>query len=341
MKNRALLLVCAALMGAGEVLWASPQIFSAGFEAAEAVTWAVASGNWATRDGTLVGENGLVLFTLEFPTDRRVQVDVVSFTGDWLAIFGKYLDEQHWVQVVFSDKETRLTARFGEREVSWTGPARDVSGTTIVLAFVDARARVIVGDEIVIQVQDDVFASFGGRVGLAVQGRGVFDNLNASALTGATAVITSLGQSPGGLMVKLLADRVGLTYQYDAMAKPGVLEGAGALILVLGASSKGLGAAGISLDDEVVRGRELVAKARELGLPVIVMHIEGEARRGTLSDVLIKEFVPLADYVVVKADGNNDGLFTTLAQPHGIPLRIVTATAQVADVLADLFGLWR
>lgn len=71
-------------------------------------------------------------------------------------------------------------------------------------------------------------------------------------------MITSVGQSADGQLVKVLADRVGISYQYDSLAAPAIVKDCKTLILVVGGSSKGLGAAGINQDQE-----ELRAKARK------------------------------------------------------------------------------
>ncbi|MDY0392461.1 MAG: DUF6305 family protein [Candidatus Bipolaricaulis sp.] len=322
----------------GVAVGASP-VLNFGFDSGTEALWTVESGSWCVEDGVLTGQSGFLLFDMDFPTDRRVQVDLVALDGESATVVGKYADDTRWVEACFTMDGVALRLNSVGREASWSGTAALAPQTTVVLAFVEDQARVIVNGEVVIQAQDPAFAEFGGRVGLAVQGTARFDNLSVTAFTG-PVVITSLGQSPGALMIQILADRVGLENIYEPVASSELLDGSGALILIVGASSKGLGAAGISIDSELARGWALVHRARELGLPVLVMHIEGAARRGDLSDQIIAEFVPVADYVVVKADGNADGLFTTLTHAHSIPLATVAATAQTADVLVDLFGLW-
>ena len=94
--------------------------------------------------------------------------------------------------------------------------------------------------------------------------------------------------------------------------------GAKTLVLVLGGSTKGLGAAGISADAELDRAKALLAEARKLGMTIIGVHVGGEARRGQLSDRFIEAAVPACHYVVVVADGDKDGFISKLA---GAPFR--------------------
>lgn len=161
--------------------------------------------------------------------------------------------------------------------------------------------------------------------------------VSAAAFNG-PAVVTSAGQSPGALMLRVLADRAGVENVFDATATPEALEGAGSLIVVIGASMKGLGAAGIDVEDEFARIRSLLSRAQELNIPVIAAHVEGGPRRGATSDDLTATVFPYASYAVVRADGDDDGFFTDLASEHGVTLDKVGATAEVAAVLQKLYS---
>ncbi len=129
----------------------------------------------------------------------------------------------------------------------------------------------------------------------------------------APALITSVGQSADGQLVKVLADRVGISYQYDAMAAPGAVKDFKTLILVVGGSSKGLGAAGINQDQEEARAKALIAAAAEAGTKILFMHVGGEARRGDLTDRFVTITAPAAQYLIVVADGNKDNFMTNAA----------------------------
>ena len=169
---------------------------------------------------------------------------------------------------------------------------------------------------------------------------------------GQPVLITSIGQSAGAAQARVVAIKAGVDATYAQRAAIEELEGFATLIVVLGASSKGLGAAGVNIDGEIAWATELLGTASELGIRVIAMHIEGSARRGPSSDQLIETFAPQADCLIVKgstpdvewtadesADGNNDGLFTTLAADHEIPIVYVETTLGAVDVLVELFGI--
>jgi len=152
------------------------------------------------------------------------------------------------------------------------------------------------------------------------------------------ALITSAGQSPGALMVRVLADQAGVANVYNATAGPEALADAKSLIVVIGASMKGLGAAGLDVDQEFGRIESLLALAKERGIPVVAMHVEGAPRRGTTSDELSTLVFPYAKYAIVRADGNDDGFFSRLAEEHGVTLELVAKTADAAAVLRTLYG---
>jgi len=127
------------------------------------------------------------------------------------------------------------------------------------------------------------------------------------------ALITCVGQSADGQMVRVLAERVKLEHKYDPAADASAMASYKTLILVLGGSSKGLGAAGVKPAQEEARGQALVAAAKAAGAKIIVMHVGGEARRGELTDPSIKSMAPAADYIIVVADGDKDKIFEQAA----------------------------
>ncbi|HHR85407.1 MAG TPA: hypothetical protein ENL23_03555 [Candidatus Acetothermia bacterium] len=164
-------------------------------------------------------------------------------------------------------------------------------------------------------------------------------------------LITSIGQSAGAAQAKILAMKADLDFVYEQRASLDDLEGMKTLIVVMGASGKGLGAAGVDIGAEIAWATELFDRARELEIVIIAMHIEGSSRRGPMSDQINTTFAPLADYLIIKgsateeeaantdeaANGNLDGLFTTISEENEIPIVFVTKTLDVVPVLKSLF----
>jgi hypothetical protein len=152
------------------------------------------------------------------------------------------------------------------------------------------------------------------------------------------AILTSVGQSADLEMIRVLLTRNRIEFKMDALVKAeGLSASDKTLILVVGGSSKGLGAAGISAQDELNRSQALVRRARELNMKIIALHIGGESRRGSLSDEFIRFALPLADFVVAVSEGDNDGLLTSLTQTARIPFQKVNRISDVGTPLAAAF----
>lgn len=137
------------------------------------------------------------------------------------------------------------------------------------------------------------------------------------------ALLTSVGQSADVEMIKVMMTRNGLQFTAKNLAVPDDIGEHKTLVLAIGGSTKGLGAAGIDADQELLRVSGLLAAAKEKGLVIIAMHIGGSARRGDLSDRFIPPCFEAADYALIVADGDQDGYMAGLALKAGIPMDTV------------------
>lgn len=136
-------------------------------------------------------------------------------------------------------------------------------------------------------------------------------------------MITSAGQSADILMVKILATKAGISYDINKLAKVEDLTDCKSLIIVTGASTKGLGAAGIDKNDELERINLLIAKAKENKIKIITMHLGGKARRGKLSDEFNKLSAENADYLIVRKSGDEDKFFSKIAENNEIEISLI------------------
>jgi hypothetical protein len=152
----------------------------------------------------------------------------------------------------------------------------------------------------------------------------------------APIAVTSCGQSPDAYTVSLLGKRMKIEHTFDNVLKADALKGYKTLVVVMGGSAKGLGEAGIDEKGDLARVGQLLAKAKELGVKVVAVHVGGESRRGPLSDKFIDPVVAKADYVLVTEDGNKDGAFTKAAKSRNIPLQVVKQVAEVGPALKAL-----
>ena len=154
-------------------------------------------------------------------------------------------------------------------------------------------------------------------------------------------VVTNPGQSPEYSIVHILAQRINLPIKIDFHLEAKDLNGFKTLIIIIGGSGKGLGTAGISFQDEAERAKQLIATAQEKGIKIIGMHLGGETRRGPNSDKMIKLVTPCCDYVIVRADGNQDEIFNQICNKNKIPLTEIEKSIELTDFLKALFSTFK
>jgi hypothetical protein len=142
-------------------------------------------------------------------------------------------------------------------------------------------------------------------------------------------LVTSCGQSQGPAMLNVILRRVGVDYDITPLATPQDFKTKPykTIIVTMGSSLKGMGAAGISIDDELKRIAEVIDAAHKAKITVIGAHIEGMKRRAqgadagdTTDEQSIDAVAPFSDILLVIKDGNSDGRFTAISQGKKIPL---------------------
>jgi hypothetical protein len=175
--------------------------------------------------------------------------------------------------------------------------------------------------------------------------------LNA-AVSGATPVrgqlpllITNAGQGPGAKMARLLLQRTGVVTDFDYNAEPREADlrkrPYKTLMVVLGSTAKGLGASGITIDQEIERLNAMIAEARKLKMQIVVVLLEGKTRRGKpggADERSIDAVALFANYLVVKKDGNEDGRFDAIVRKTGAPLTFIDDAVDFSDVVKLMYG---
>ncbi len=165
-------------------------------------------------------------------------------------------------------------------------------------------------------------------------------------------LVTSCGQSPGPVKFKVFLKRLEYDHVYDLGATAALLDTAkkdgkpfGSVIIVTGASLKGMGAAGVSIGEELQRIEALIAAAKKQAVAVIGAHVEGMARRaqgaaaGDNSDEMsIDAVCPKSDLLIVRKDGNEDGRFTKISEAGGMPVIEFEKNMELGNVLEKLYG---
>ncbi len=149
--------------------------------------------------------------------------------------------------------------------------------------------------------------------------------------------VTSFGQSTDAAMLDTVMKRIGVNYVYNATATAEAIKGYKTVVIAVGASTKGLGAAGISEAEETARAKAIMDYIKANDVEVICCHIGGSARRGTLSDLYADMVMDESSLIVLKEDANFDYKFTKYAEEHNVPISLIYATKDALTVFTEIF----
>jgi hypothetical protein len=174
------------------------------------------------------------------------------------------------------------------------------------------------------------------RIVLACAVFAVFSGVSFAA----DVVLTPFGQSPDAMMVKVVLKKLGVEGRLEKILATEDLQDEKVLITVVAGSSKGLGEAGIDKDAEIARVKNVAAAAKAKGMKVLVMHIGGKGRRGTLTDMFIVEAVPMADKLIVVEGGDYDGLFSGLVEGTDLEMLPAKSVRETGEPLQQVLSEW-
>lgn len=153
------------------------------------------------------------------------------------------------------------------------------------------------------------------------------------------AFLTDAGQGNTARMVDMMLQRAGIEglERDDTGTADALTADHGVLMIGVGASSKGLGAAGLDANAELDRIKVLIDKAKEHNIPIVGVHIGGEARRGELSDRFNRLVAENADIMVVWEASDEDGFFRDICEDKGTRYISVAQRPQSGAAIAELF----
>lgn len=180
---------------------------------------------------------------------------------------------------------------------------------------------------------------------------------------------TSAGQSPDATTVNIILEEAGIKYDYCDVPTVEIVDaGVGladkesgpgfhaevytdlyrfpkgtpykTVIFAIGASLKGMGASGLTVDSEVSRLKKIIDYCKEKNIFIIAVHVGGTSKRGSPgsdNEKMIDAVAPFADYLIVTSDGNKDGRFDKIAEEKGIPLTLIESGLDLVDILKKVF----
>lgn len=158
------------------------------------------------------------------------------------------------------------------------------------------------------------------------------------AMAEGPVLLTSVGQSADVNVVQTLLKKCEIDCDLNATVAADGLSSYKTLVLAIGGSSKGLGAAGIDENQEIDRVKSVIAKAQEQGMTIISLHIGGSARRGTLSDKFIPDALNAANAAIIVSEGDSDGLMKGILTTNGTPTAFVENQVGAMEPLKTVFG---
>lgn len=166
------------------------------------------------------------------------------------------------------------------------------------------------------------------------------DNAGGAEVSGdaiqAPILVTTCGQSPGAVMINMVAVQGGFTSANDNTLTAESFDAGDykTLIVTTGTSMKGMGAAGTDVDSEIARCEALIKAAKDAGLTIVGAHVEGMARRTDNSDQRsIDAVLALSDVILVVEESDSDGFFSGYAADHDLPIITVKDALEISSIL--------
>lgn len=158
-------------------------------------------------------------------------------------------------------------------------------------------------------------------------------------LNGHKLYVTSLGQAADfDTMKNLLTRSMGYAesdFIADSSLTAESVAAGDTVIVVPGASDKGMGAAGINAATEIARANAFAAKKAEINL--IVVQLGGSARRGANSDAIYEAICPAGKVDLIVSSADSDKKFST-AWCANVPTYYYSRGSKMVDSLKFILG---
>lgn len=158
-------------------------------------------------------------------------------------------------------------------------------------------------------------------------------------LNGHKLYVTSLGQAADFDTMKNLLTRSMGYAESDFIANSSLtaesVAAGDTVIIVPGASDKGMGAAGINAATEIARANAFAAKKAEINL--IVVQLGGSARRGVNSDAIYEVICPAGKVDLIVSSADNDKKFSTTWCAN-VPTYYYSRGSKMVDSLKFILG---
>ena len=114
----------------------------------------------------------------------------------------------------------------------------------------------------------------------------------------------------------------------------------GTIIFAIGASLKGMGASGLTIETEEARLKRVIEYCKQNKVFIVAVHVGGTALRGAPgsdNEKMIDAVAQFADYVIVTKESNKDARFSKIAQGKKVPLTEVDYALDLVGILKQVF----
>lgn len=161
-------------------------------------------------------------------------------------------------------------------------------------------------------------------------------------LDGHSLWVTSIGQAADyDTLITLLTNSAtvglveGTDFTADSTLTANEVASGDTVIIVAGASTKGMGGAGVDAAGEISRAQAFAAKT---DINIIVAQLGGSARRGETSDAIFAAVCPVASVTLAVSSADNDGMFSGTWCAN-TPLYLYSRATNMAASLKFILGV--
>ena len=164
-------------------------------------------------------------------------------------------------------------------------------------------------------------------------------------------LLSNAGQGPDGKGTRTIINfnatsKAAVVYEkdyfYNAEPQPADIAKYKTIVFAISSSAKGLGASGITIDQEIARLNKVVAEAKKLKIKIVAVILNGKDNRGlpgSANEQSIEAIAPFADYMIIKKDGDADQKFKKLADKNKVPLTYFDNTmADIPVIFTAMFS---
>jgi len=114
------------------------------------------------------------------------------------------------------------------------------------------------------------------------------------------------------------------------------------IIFAIGASLKGMGASGLTVEDEIKRLESIIDYCQNNDIFIIAVHVGGESKRGAKgsdNEKMIDTVAPQSDYIITVKDSNKDDRFTNISEQNEIPFTEVEYALDIVSLMKTVFSV--